>query len=352
MKSAERIALLTPGFPVNEQDFLCIPPLQDVLRAMRGMNGAPEIAVIAFQYPYQPVQYRWEGMEVEGIGGNNRRFPSKWFTWKRARQAFARLHSEKPFTHIHSLWLGECARVGAQLAAKFQLPHFCTAMGQDVKKDNRYLRWLPLDKMKIAAVSRRASEELYSSTGRKADAILPWGINPAEVVAPAATRDIDLLGVGSFTSLKSFEEWMEAAALIKQKRGQLKAVLVGYGPQEEQLKSKAGAMGLQGEVHFTGLIPRKEIFQLMARSRVLLHPSRYESFGAVFLEAMAHGVNIISRPVGIAEQQSGWQLAEAVEEMAAVACDWLGRPHENEPVLQATAAQIATRYLQFWQGRL
>lgn len=54
--------------------------------------------------------------------------------------------------------------------------------------------------------------------------------------------------------------------------------------------------------------PRAEMLKLMARSRVLVHPSRYESQGYVFLEALMQGMSVVSYPVSIASPSERWSV--------------------------------------------
>lgn len=56
--------------------------------------------------------------------------------------------------------------------------------------------------------------------------------------------------------------------------------------------------GLAGRVLFLG--PRRDVAHLMAASDMFVMPSRYESSGLVYLEALASGLPVISTSVGVA----------------------------------------------------
>ena len=58
MSSSKHILFLTPGFPADENDFFCIPPLQEFLVKFRSIFPSSKISVISFQYPYHN---KWEG---------------------------------------------------------------------------------------------------------------------------------------------------------------------------------------------------------------------------------------------------------------------------------------------------
>ena len=53
----------------------------------------------------------------------------------------------------------------------------------------------------------------------------------------------------------------------------------------------------------------------MQQSEVLFHPSTYESFGMVLLEAWQMGMKIVARPVGIAEAGPPFWLGDSKEEL-------------------------------------
>jgi glycosyltransferase involved in cell wall biosynthesis len=75
-------------------------------------------------------------------------------------------------------------------------------------------------------------------------------------------------------------------------------VIVGEGPARKQLKELAATLGLVDRVSLLGRVPRAEVFELLSRSSVLLHPSLHDSGGAVCLEAMAAGAPVVCLDVG------------------------------------------------------
>jgi N-acetyl-alpha-D-glucosaminyl L-malate synthase BshA len=81
-----------------------------------------------------------------------------------------------------------------------------------------------------------------------------------------------------------------------QRQKAAKLLLVGDGPEIENLKQETQVLGLEQKVHFLGKSHRIE--HITAISDILLLPSEAESFGLVALEAMGAGVAIISSDVG------------------------------------------------------
>lgn len=301
------VLLLTPGFPKNENDFLCTPPVQDYLLKYKEAFPKTKFSVIAFQYPYEKSNYSWNGISAYSLGGNNSRI-KKLFVWKEAIKNAKEIHKEFSVTSIHSLWFGECALVGYYLSCKLNCNHICTLMGQDVQTSNYYLKILNTERIKIISLSQNQSNEYYKITKRKVDDEIFWGIDNQEYDKDTL-KDIDLLAVGSLIPLKNYSLFIKTIAEIVKEFPKLVCKLVGNGPDFSKLKAMAANYGVDNNIEFTGLLSRKEIFNLMKQSKIFVHPSKFEGSGFVFAEALANGMNIVSFNVGYAKQSGKWLIA-------------------------------------------
>lgn len=76
-------------------------------------------------------------------------------------------------------------------------------------------------------------------------------------------------------------------ALAECRNMQLK--LVGTGPLEEALKKYANEKGLLNRIEFMGLMPREQVFEVIASSDAYVSASSYEGLPVGVLEAMACG---------------------------------------------------------------
>ena len=75
-------------------------------------------------------------------------------------------------------------------------------------------------------------------------------------------------------------------------------LILGEGPEEENLKKLALEEGVMSRVRFLGNVEQKEIPKYLKVSDVFIRPSRSEGMGNSFIEAMASGVPIIGTQVG------------------------------------------------------
>ncbi|MBK9097269.1 MAG: glycosyltransferase [bacterium] len=307
MSLAKHILFLTPGFSSDENDFNCIPPLQEFLISFKSEYPEVKISVIAFQYPYRNKKYLWNGVEVYPLNGRNSAL-KKLFVWLKALRIAWKINKFYAVDVIHSLWLGECAFTGNRLSKKFRCQHICTLMGQDVKNSNRYLNQSKNNNIKIVALSQNQFDMFFNLTKKKPDEIIHWGIDDQNF--EAANRDIDLLAVGSLISLKNYSLYLNAIAKVKTSYRNIKCKLVGSGPESKSLKKLADQLGINENIDFTGLLSRQEIFKLMQRSKIFVHPSSFEGSGYVFAEALVNGMNILSFNIGYAQRNPKWFIAK------------------------------------------
>ena len=66
-------------------------------------------------------------------------------------------------------------------------------------------------------------------------------------------------------------------------------------PERAALERLARELGLVDSVSFLG--HRDDVDELMQRAWLLVHPSRWEGFGLVLLEAMKHGLPVVAARV-------------------------------------------------------
>ncbi len=116
-----------------------------------------------------------------------------------------------------------------------------------------------------------------------------------------------LLMVGSLIPRKNARVLLEALARLSDP--DIGLVLVGAGPQEEELRQLCWRLGLHDRVAFEGFRQQEELPQYYALADVLVVPSLEEVWGLVVNEALATGLYVLcSTAVGAAYDliRPGW----------------------------------------------
>lgn len=98
-----------------------------------------------------------------------------------------------------------------------------------------------------------------------------------------------VVGMGRFTREKGFDLLIRAGGAV---RKPFRMVLLGEGPEEQNLRELASRLGVADRIEFAGF--RENPYPCLAKAAVFVLPSRYEGFPNSLLEAMALGVACIA----------------------------------------------------------
>jgi len=351
--ASARVILLVPGFPEDEHDSTCLPALQSFVEALSRSEAEASIDVIAFQYPYQRRSYTWRGVRVHAMGGGNSKL-RKPFIWLRALRQARRIAADRHSNTtgiIHSFWLGECALIGHILSCLLGWKHVISIGGQEIRRPTVYSLLLRRGPFVLTAGSDYAANVARRTVAGQVDVVIPLGLDSRRVraVAGPAERDIDILAVGSMTPVKRFLDVVSVAERLAESRSKLRMVLVGDGRCRRTIESRIEQNGLAVHVLVMGELPRHEVLRLMRRSKILLHPSEYESQGYVFLEALASGMYVVCRDVGFTGESRKVVRCESVAEMADAVARILKSETDYEPVSVPSADDTAQAFLELYQ---
>lgn len=139
--------------------------------------------------------------------------------------------------------------------------------------------------------------------------LVPGGVDAARFAPRDRARVRRTLGLPAAApvvlTLRNLEPRMGVDALIDAmpgvRRRQPDAILVvgGSGPLRATLERRAGQLGLDGAVRFTGFVDEARLPDLYAAADLFVLPTQaLEGFGLVTLESLACGTPVIGTPVG------------------------------------------------------
>jgi L-malate glycosyltransferase len=88
---------------------------------------------------------------------------------------------------------------------------------------------------------------------------------------------------------------LDAVALLRQTRPDIRVVIVGGGPELERLQAQIKHLKLDHNVTITGRLEHsRDVYSYMKASKVFVSPSTREGFGITILEAYACGLRVVT----------------------------------------------------------
>ncbi|GAA3371502.1 hypothetical protein GCM10020367_22430 [Streptomyces sannanensis] len=120
--------------------------------------------------------------------------------------------------------------------------------------------------------------------------------NPISFAAVRSVPVTDLrrwLFVGALVPLKGVNWLVEAFARCRDRDPSLTLTLVGEGGLRSRLEERTAELGISDAVAFPGAVPPHRALELMREHDLLVHPSRYETFGMTIVEAVAAGMPVL-----------------------------------------------------------
>lgn len=288
------IVIITPGFPVDEKDTICLPFLQLYIHEL--IKQQIHVTVITDQHPIKE-NYTWNNVKVYTLRKKGSNLVSKLFKHFRLKKTLLFLHKKNNITAIHNFWFNELVLPVQDFAIKYGIQHITTFAGQDVLPDNNSLKNLDIYTGDLVCFSKFQQLKFNEVYTRKSE-LIHLGID--DIVVNDQPRSIDLISCGWINSIKNHSLFVDIVyELVKTNQIQ-KAVICGGGTELLPLIRKIEALNLQHIIEIKGSLQRSEVINLMQQSKILVHTSHYESFGLVLAEGLACNCFVVSTPVGIA----------------------------------------------------
>ena len=218
-------------------------------------------------------------------------------------------------------------------------------------------RWLISESHQLHAISRAILDEASKAVGPRVDltnvVIAPLGV--PDHLGPPSTDDLasnpTVLFVGRFERRKGIDLLLQAIPIILESNAAARVVLIGRNdlPGEhgipyldEFLVEHADAAWLN-RVDARGIVDDDELWAAYRSCHVVVAPSRFESFGLIYVEAMMAAKPVVALGVGAApeviDDQSTGLLVDANPDDLATAIGELLADPERARSLGATGRQ-------------
>jgi glycosyltransferase involved in cell wall biosynthesis len=158
---------------------------------------------------------------------------------------------------------------------------------------------------------------------------------------------IRLINIGSFVTKKNQSLLLDVAVKLKQKEIDFELVMLGDGPDKEDVEKRAKHLNLEKEVKFLGNVSHVENY--LWQSGIYVHSATYEPFGLVLLEAMASGLPVVCLDGGgnidiIEDGENGFMIKEQDTEQFAEKIIKLKENRELYEKMSRYAQQFSRKY--------
>ncbi len=158
---------------------------------------------------------------------------------------------------------------------------------------------------RFVAVSRTLADQLVKAIPELEPklVVIPNTVDVAAFAnAPRVERrPAELLYVGYRTPLKAIDVLLAAFRDVLAARPDATMRLIGRSPDEATeagWQRQAAELGIADAVSFEPTALRPEVIAAMSRASLLVHPSRYETFGIAPVEALAAGLPVVGSDIG------------------------------------------------------
>lgn len=231
------------------------------------------------------------------------------------RRRIQSLYREFPFDVLFAAWAYPDAFAAARMARDFNCPLVVNVLGSDINEIPRNARLRPLVTQALVSAQR-----VVAVSGALADKVCELGVERERACVVHNGVDGDTfklqdrnqvrqaLGldsgqrlicyVGRLSEEKRVDCLIEALALLHSAGDDVRAILVGDGPQMSALKQLAARRGVSDAVTFVGERGHNEIPDWISAADVFCLPSRREGCPNVILEALACGIPVVASRVG------------------------------------------------------
>jgi len=260
-----------------------------------------------------------DGVEIYAINIPLGRFPhsiisffGKWGI-KKLYKKIKSDHGEPDIVHAHFLGMGEISLALKKMTnlSKFVLTEHSSALIQNEDDTKSWIKksaaFIYSNQDKVIAVSRSLADKINSDY--EANAICIPNMYDDKIFYYKKDKEpisiFQFAFVGNLIKSKNpifciecFYNAFVGMDFVTQKGEQICLSIIGDGPERDACLAIIKKLAMENNVKLYGRLQRTQIAEIMNESKCFVVPSKYETFGVVFIEAMACGLPVIATHCG------------------------------------------------------
>lgn len=184
---------------------------------------------------------------------------------------------------------------------------------------DKLYKWVVIHSTITTTVSNDMKTQLSKVTGLQ-HRVISMGVDPSLFLNGEPSRDITkkygenlMLFVGRLVESKGIHFLIDVMRKVVEIKPRAVLLVIGQGTDEQILREKIKKYNLSKNVYLLGAIPQKELVSYYQTAKIFIVPSRAESFGLVFAEAMICECLVISSDLKsisdvVIDGKTGFQL--------------------------------------------
>lgn len=217
------------------------------------------------------------------------------------------------FIHCHSVAFnqnGAAGIAGVLIGKIYSIPVVITEHATVFTTKNysfsekKLMQWALIRADDVIAVSVELKQQLFEFCGRVSIEVIPNTLdvnkfNPPTQPIKSKNDYIKMCSVGYLMHKKGFDRLINVMFLLnKRKDINLKLDIIGDGPEKKDLMEMVAKLGLTDSISFLGEMSKNEVARVLPNYDIFILLSRVETFGVVFIEALACGLYCIGTKCG------------------------------------------------------
>lgn len=146
------------------------------------------------------------------------------------------------------------------------------------------------------AVSKTTANSLKILAISSDSKIIPNGVDLQKIqtISPSDSFS-DITFAGRLIGEKHADTVINAVELLKNKNPDIRALIIGDGPEHDRIKNLIDDKKIGSSIHMTGFYPNHDdLIAQLKSSKVFVLPSTREGFGITALEALACGIPVVT----------------------------------------------------------
>lgn len=216
---------------------------------------------------------------------------------------YTKKYGRPDLIHVHCGLYGGAA--AALIKEKYNIPYIITEHSSNVLNGtmDEYHRGL-LQKgynnaNYLISVGEKLKEKMKGYTNNKIE-VIPNIVNTEKFLPSNKEKEgvFRFLSVSFLNPNKNVDLTIRAFSMAFKNKDNVELYIVGDGSERFKLETLVNDLGIESKVKFLGKVKREDLPSFLKTGDAFVLPSKYETFGVVYIEALACGLPIITTKCG------------------------------------------------------